>query len=47
MKSQSLPLDEGNVILISMQTLLPIPAHNDARNVEAFERSTLTFPDVN
>jgi len=41
-----MPLDAGNVILISMETLMPIPAHNNARNLEVLERSTLTFPGV-
>lgn len=44
MKSQTLPLYEGKVILITMHSLMPIPAHNYTRSLEALERSTLLFP---
>lgn len=35
MNYQTLHLDEGNVTLISMQALVPVPAHNAASNSEA------------
>lgn len=35
------------MVLISVQTRMPVPADNDASNLEALERGILTLADIN